>query len=338
MNIFLGKQPGKPGRVRRREPRLEHGFSLIELMVAITLGLLLVATIGSIFVGSSKSYREDDQYARMQENGRFALQAILSDLSMAGMWGTVPDGSSVSGAAISALCNVTGTTPETTNPIAILNNPADGSAASTAFNCIDSARFFTGSATKGDVLAIKRVRGDPMSGATISSSEKGVFVEIAASNQLVGTIVAKTGVTNTFEAAKYYWQYVPRIYYVRNYFVTEADQVPTLCRKDLTVVSGALTFRDTPLADNVENIQIEFGIDTDGDGAPNYYEPNPSAANLQNASIARAYVLVRTSGIDPTYTDTKSYSLGSVTILAPGDRYRRKVYSGTVKLRNIVRG
>jgi len=61
-----------------------RGFTLIELMISLTLGLLVLAAISTIFVNTGKTNREQTALARMQENGRFALSRISADLRMAG--------------------------------------------------------------------------------------------------------------------------------------------------------------------------------------------------------------------------------------------------------------
>ena len=60
------------------------GFSLIELMIAITVGLILVAIIAQIYVGSSQTYRTQDDLARLQEDGRYAIESISRSLRLAG--------------------------------------------------------------------------------------------------------------------------------------------------------------------------------------------------------------------------------------------------------------
>jgi type IV pilus assembly protein PilW len=61
----------------------QSGFSLVELMVAMVLGLLVAAGIVSVFLSTSKSNRVQTQMASLQEEGRFVMTQIKSDLSMA---------------------------------------------------------------------------------------------------------------------------------------------------------------------------------------------------------------------------------------------------------------
>ncbi len=53
-----------------------RGLSLIELMISIALGLLLVAVVIQIYIGSKATYNKQEDLSRLQENGRVALDVI----------------------------------------------------------------------------------------------------------------------------------------------------------------------------------------------------------------------------------------------------------------------
>lgn len=73
-----------------RELRFRQGgMSLMELLVAMALGLLLVVGIGSVYLGSQQTYRMQEANARVQENGRFALEVIGRSLRQAGAMGDI---------------------------------------------------------------------------------------------------------------------------------------------------------------------------------------------------------------------------------------------------------
>lgn len=69
---------------RTRTMHRPHGFSLIELMVAMALGMILTLAIGQVFMSSRYTNTSTDESARMQENARFALQLIERELRMSG--------------------------------------------------------------------------------------------------------------------------------------------------------------------------------------------------------------------------------------------------------------
>lgn len=61
----------------------QHGFSLVELMVAITIALIVSAAVTAIFISSKKAYETQDKLARVQENGRFAMHYLMQDIRTA---------------------------------------------------------------------------------------------------------------------------------------------------------------------------------------------------------------------------------------------------------------
>ena len=135
-------------------------------------------------------------------------------------------------------------------------------------------------------------------------------------------------------------QYVVHIYFIsKNNGAGEA--VPTLKRLEF---DGA-TFTEKPLVEGIEELNIEYGLDTDGDGAPDVYTADPSTYtgnswdNWPNAVTARISLLARNIEASPNYTDAKTYTLGNdasgaAVTVTPGDGYRRHAYSGLVRVVN----
>jgi type IV pilus assembly protein PilW len=68
-------------------PQQSRGLTLVELMVAIVMGLVLLAGVATVFVANKQTYRVQDGLARNQENGRFALTIMARDIRMAGYAG-----------------------------------------------------------------------------------------------------------------------------------------------------------------------------------------------------------------------------------------------------------
>ena len=73
-------------KVATRSPhrRSARGFSLIELMIAVTVGLLLTIVVSQVFLGSRRTYSTTDDVARMQENMRYAHDVMSRVVRMAG--------------------------------------------------------------------------------------------------------------------------------------------------------------------------------------------------------------------------------------------------------------
>src|SRR5437868_5750126 len=77
----------------------QEGFSLVELMIAITLGLMLMAGLVQMFLGSRVTFSTQQAISRVQETGRLAVEMISRDVRMAGFAGclsrTLADGSTL---------------------------------------------------------------------------------------------------------------------------------------------------------------------------------------------------------------------------------------------------
>jgi type IV pilus assembly protein PilW len=298
----------------------QHGLGMIELMIAITLGLLITAAVGTIFLSGSKSYNENERFARMQENGRYALKLLADELAMAGYWGKLVKLGNITnpGLALSPAC---GLDLNPASAIAIANN---ASATDAVAYCIDGAETFRATT---DILAIKRVRGEPAATQVANrlylraTSANGRFIQYSTP-----PIIDETD-----------WEYVPRIYYIRN--VTDPDnaanQIPTLAMKYL---DGLSMDNREDLVEGIEDIHVEFGINT-GTGTgigitPAYYTGlnTPTGAELTNAVTARIHVLVRSREPETTALN-RTYRLGAKTV-TPNGLYRRRVFTTTVSLRN----
>src|SRR2546430_5290133 len=73
------RSPIVPGRAA--------GLTLVELLVAMTIGLVLIIGATQVYVDSSKAYGINEATARLQENARYALSVLEPDIRMSGYWG-----------------------------------------------------------------------------------------------------------------------------------------------------------------------------------------------------------------------------------------------------------
>ena len=89
------------------------------------------------------------------------------------------------------------------------------------------------------------------------------------------------------------------------------------------------------LAKGIENLQIEYGIDSNGDGNANAFVSAPTVAQMQGAVSARIYLLASTLNIDTAYTNDKTYMVSNAPAYTPADDKHRRVVSTTVGIRNI---
>jgi len=76
----------KPSQINRRQ----KGLTLVELMIAMLLSLLLIAGAASMFLGSKKTFKVQEESARIQENIRYIVSRMIKDISPAGFYGCAP--------------------------------------------------------------------------------------------------------------------------------------------------------------------------------------------------------------------------------------------------------
>lgn len=332
----------------------DRGFSIVELMIAITLGLMVIGVVATIFLSGNRNYAQDERFARMQENGRYAINRLTEDLGNIEYWGGLTS-ADVGSAGVRDYADQTNVLANSHcgvdfalgNALRALGN-ATGSDANAVFGCIDPATFRNGT----DVLLVQKVVSPPATPAAASPSgnpfdtNKVYLRTNTSSGLLIKAASEPLDITSTFTIPSQnwtYWQYAPAVYYIQD------TGVPSLHRLYL---GPGLTMQDELLTDGVEAFHILFGIDTDGDGVANQYKSNPTVAELATAVNARIYVLVRSVDKEHGYTDAKTYTLGNLCYNVGGSggcnaltdasatpepqKYHRRVFASTVVLRNIA--
>ncbi len=316
---------------------VQHGFSIIELMIAMTLSLTLAAAIVTVFVNNSYSFNQDENFERMQDDARHALREIAYDLSMAGFYGDLHVPASVlfdAGLSITGDCGPTGeanwmyraveTGTTTSLSVSAIDNAAAANVVA-AHSCFGADEIQPGT----DVVAIKRVAGAEATATTADSA-------YLRTNGTVGVMfsgTAPTGPPVAITPPSADWEFRPSIYFIRPFANAPGDNIPTLCRK---VLRGAGPSMITEcLATGIEDLQIEYGIDTTDDGRPNVYMSNPALADMQTVVSARIFLLARTTETDNRYTNNKTYSISNAPDFTPGDSFHRRVFSTSVSVQNI---
>ena len=73
----------------------QKGLSLIELMIAVALGIFITGGIIQLFTSSKQTYRIQENISRLQENGRFAISFLTRDIRMADYWGCLATNTSI---------------------------------------------------------------------------------------------------------------------------------------------------------------------------------------------------------------------------------------------------
>lgn len=321
-------------------------MSLIELMIALAIGLVISASVLTVYINTSRNFALDERYGRMQENARYALRVLGEDLVMADFWGQLVNTDTLT-TSLTVSSGDCGEAPAVfdANTALLFNNHHDAGATVHFTPCATVSASRQG---ESDVVAIKRVAGSPTAQAFVDAADTdgdGDTAETittgAASldsgtvylrtNGVSASLIANASAGNPPPVGSSDWRYVPRIYFVRDHFESVGDNVPALCRLDL---DDDDLDELSCLAEGIEDMHLEFGLDTDSDGDANRFTATPSAAELETAVSVRIHLLVRSTQSVPFYTNTKSFRLGGETIPAANDGFLRTVFSTTVAIRN----
>ncbi len=109
----------------------QAGMTLLELMISLALGLLLLTGIGTIYVGSNQTYRVQEENARIQESGRYALEVIGREIRQAGADAPM----NYSTIAVPLMCETASTPP------CITINGTDNATNGTAFDTLTTQLY-----------------------------------------------------------------------------------------------------------------------------------------------------------------------------------------------------
>jgi len=75
-----------PSRQRRAQSLKQKGFSLIELMISLALGLIISSAVVQVMISNNSTERLNRSIASVQENGRFIIARLRNDLIMTGRY------------------------------------------------------------------------------------------------------------------------------------------------------------------------------------------------------------------------------------------------------------
>lgn len=328
--------------------RCQSGVSLIELMVAVTIGAVLIFGATQVYVDSRNTYEVNESAARLQETARYALGVIEPDVRMSNYWGLVKGAGLITGQASQAVTSVGAPTDCGNNFARDLLLNLDGSnnayrrntALEFASGC---SAFGAGAVASADTLTVRRaatVVGAPATGKLQICSTR-IAGELVTDS--TGCTAAPEGQINDLTVHTYY---VSRD-------STQRAGLPSLRRQTLISTAIGPEIRNDEIIPGVEDLQIQFGIDPTGTTgiATRYVNPGATPAGAQVVSV-RIWLLIRSENIEVGFTDGRTYTYGDRTSAtttadlnaagaaglryAPDDNFRRLLVSRTIQVRNAL--
>ncbi|MDH5177341.1 MAG: PilW family protein [Gammaproteobacteria bacterium] len=283
----------------RTRTRLNRGFSLVELMVSIVIGLVILAAMVALFVNSSGANRELARANTLVENGRLAIELLESDVVHAGYWGsympnfddqTFGDVPTDAPSAVPDPCLAYDTPWTNQHRLNLIGVPV---------NVYDSNTFCTpivvNKQPTTDVLVVRHAElcdaiTDPDDNCEDDIDGNVYFQASRCGTDLVrfrfGTVDDTTFDLNQLDCATptEKRKFISNIYYIRDYAVTPDDGIPTLVRSTFTMANpGDVPAQQlaAPLIEGIEGFRVELGIDNRSN--PYTGQPTGSLVNYAQA-------------------------------------------------------
>ena len=353
----------------------QSGFTVVELMVSIMLGLLLVAGVVQVYLGSQTTYRVTEGLSRMQENTRSSAELLAKDIRMAGY---IP-------------CSQPSDSSLVINADAddwwaqLFEQPIrgyDGDASTSSF----PAEIASDAKVGSDAIVILRA-GAKVAGVELfdvanqqfvlqrnvptnwledgslmvacDSTRSRLFQASAFSNTRVtvagvgGTLSPgnASAINQVFGTDSQIANYSAVVYFVSQ---SSSGNGFSLYRRYLNVntAGNSVVAAAEELAEGIENMQLLYGYDGNDDGSAEQYIKADNAlltgsniANWQNvASVKIGLLYASADGLREGQDDNYSYivanttigpSSSSETVTHAVDQRKRYVASMTVSLRNL---
>ncbi|MGH8660000.1 MAG: PilW family protein [Gammaproteobacteria bacterium] len=312
----------------------QQGMSIVELMVSMAVGLLVLSFLTVIFVNNSNTRREIDKSGEVYENGRYALLVLGDELNHAGYYGTL---SAVSpGATTDLPCSTT--VADWVNSLALSVRGSTDTGATPPdplFGCINGSRK-----TDTDALFVQRAATCVAGvGGCAGLVANDIYVQVSECGAEYSTnpfvLVANSGSPYTLQDKDCAGTPAPVRKFIRRIFFVGSDD--KLQYVDIGPLGAG---PPVPLAENIENMQVEYGVDTDGDSSPDSFASVPPGAPPDWTQVvgARVWLLARAPQVTAGYTDDKTYTMGDLnatTYAASLNKgYKRHVFTGYLNFVN----
>ncbi|MBY0572690.1 MAG: PilW family protein [Undibacterium sp.] len=324
--------------MRNGAPIKSSGRSIVELMIALTIGLVMMLAISALFVANKNSFRAGDDKSRLDEEGRVALNLLAFHVRMAG-YGSLSNANSIKVAD----------DPDPANPGQMLINNVTPSictnfSSETACNTANAIRGCSGKlTTTGSALPSPTAALGCTAGVSHSVIVRYV-VDGDNANKNAGVPADCLGAALILDATKGVGGAGAYIAENRFFVANNASGVPELfCQGNGGTAAGAaLVNPPQAIAENIEQMTIEYGLSAD--------ERSSVASQFVSAAVIEAtpaswdrVVLVRIcllarSANDNVATQAQTYTNCQNTQVLATDRRLRNVFSTTITLRSRATG
>ena len=306
--------------------RQQSGFSMVELMIAVALGIILSWAILDVTLNSSRVSREVELTSEMVENGRYLTKLLNSELQLAGFFGRLEEYST----------GATAQPDECTDlaPADLIDGMTfplwgDDNVSAGTTTCNGNV-LLTGS----DILLIRRAD------TTAVNSIVGLTGSQRYLQETVTSFVLDTGDSGSFTLTEKDGSGGTKVANIREYHqdIYYVDENNVFRR--LTLIKDS--YFSEALVEGVDDFQVVYGIDRSGDGIPNADGGNPafvelpaSAAEWEDVVSVKVFLLLSSTSNAPGLSDSKTYSYADKSGITFSDSKKRRLFSTVARLTNV---
>ncbi len=321
-------QAGRRGRAGIRQN--EAGFTLVEVMSALAILALAMTAVFATFITQQQSFAVQNRVVEMQQNLRQAAEYMTRDIRVAGYG--IPDNVTIPnnlvGTGVVTMRSIYARDGSTTGPDEIyimylydmdasqLPTSITGTVALsiTPFPVLSIAGFVPGEL----VLLTNGVTAD------LFQVDNGAVANPIAHTQGNYNLASNHG---SFPGAGYdNGSVLSKARFARYFIDNTTDPAhPTLMVDRMTGEAAQ------PLAEDIEDMQLTYGLDTNTDGIVDTWTASP--ANPSQVRQIQLQLLARTRILDRKWSETRP-ALGNRTGGATADGYRRRIVTVVIDVRN----
>ena len=318
-----------------------YGFSLVELLVAMAVGVIIIGGAFGLHSGTRKTQAVNEMQMNMVADARFAIEMISYDLRHAGMWGGTNKDSLIDCKSTDSACSSTST--------------GDTPPSSLSGDC-DVGWYYD---LTRPVFATDGTAGNPYSASCIPGTQKYMAntdileIRYADSNVPAALLAGQPYIRSNFINGRVFiGSPAPEIpsydtnpltlnhelhayaYYVSDYTDVIGDGVPSLRR--VALVNGP-QLQNQILASGITDLQVQFAEDVDNDQVIDRYVDPDDVTDWSAVYAAKVWLLLRSEDKQIGVDTTKSFSMAGAPAVTYGgkDDYRYFMVTSVVNLRNL---
>ncbi|MEE8304288.1 MAG: PilW family protein, partial [Candidatus Tectomicrobia bacterium] len=289
--------------LNRRTPPPSPGFSLVELMVAMLIGLILTAGVILVFAGNRHSYNVNNSFAKVQESGRYALEALLRDVRLAGYWGGYEDLATNIEDTVdpaSAGCNSGAWARMAEQRIYGLDDTNNDGTATGDYTNADCIPAYL----RGDVLAVRHAVPFTSAPAALAANRNYIITDIDKASIFTTTVAPHVAPPGFLQPASIH-ELVAHAYYVAigngtcniGLNPSAGQALPSLYR---VTVTGPGVSAQQEIITGVQDFQVQYGLDVNGDSSiDGYVDGDTVGADWADVIAVRLWLLLRSPCSEP---------------------------------------